>query len=223
MARLGRRRRQTAITWYGSAVLQLVSPGLISQTAQVFAFTLIQDAQVVTPAIIDRTGAVFAPTVLLAIEVAPAAISNTGQVFVPIVGVQSAYPIADNSNNDWTDQDGGATDLYTVLDETVPDDADYVMSPFEAGPSMVEFQLSSVPDPEVFEGHKVRYRYKKDPPDTIFRLTVRLVQGTTTIAEWVHEDILHPFILIEQELTPTQADSITDYSDLRLQFETQDI
>ncbi len=74
-------------------------------------------------------------------------------------------------------------------------------------------------DPLVSQGHTISYRYKKNAPggDQI-DLTVRLVQGTTVIASWTHTNI-DALTQVTQILTGAQADSITDYTDLRLRFE----
>lgn len=52
----------------------------------------------------------------------------------------------------------------------------------------------------------------------MINLTVRLMQGTTQIASWTHTGIGTGFTLATQTLSTTEADSITDYTDLRLRF-----
>ncbi len=110
--------------------------------------------------------------------------------------------------------------MHTAIDESVIDDADYIqsgLSPVSADISEVKF--SSLTDPAISSGHVIRYRYQKDTTggDTI-NLVVRLVQGTTVIASWTHNNI-DAVTTAEQTLSGGEADSITDYTDLRLRFE----
>ena len=68
----------------------------------------------------------------------------------------------------------------------------------------------------------MRYRYIKEGTNTI-NLVVYLVQGTTTIASWTHNDIAATYTDAEQTLTSGEADSITNYSDLRVRFEATQV
>lgn len=246
MPRLGRRIRPGAQLWFGASDgSQSVSPDIIDQTGAVYTPVVSHADQSITPAIIDQTGAVFAPAIVLApdqsitlaiitqtgatftpafsLEVTVALIDQTGTVFTPIVGVQLERPISDIAAGGWTDQIGGTTNLYSVVDEATADDTDYVKSPYAAGPSTLELELGDFGTVPSTQGHVLRYRYAKDPPGERLSLTVRLVQGATTIASWVHTDIEHSFLLVEQTITAAQAAAITDYNDLRVQFETLDI
>jgi hypothetical protein len=51
-----------------------------------------------------------------------------------------------------------------------------------------------------------------------FDLTVKLMQGTTVIASWTHLNVTGTWTQQNQTLTSAQANAITDYTDLRLQF-----
>ena len=246
MPRLGRRIRPGAQLWFGASDgSQSVTVDIIIQTGAVYTPVVSHADQSITPAIIDQTGAVYAPVVQLApnqtinpdfitqtgatftpafaLEVTVAFIDQTGGVFTPIVGVQLERPISDIAAGGWTDQDGGTTNLYAVVDEAIVDDADYVKSPFAAGPSTLELELGDFGTVPSTEGHVLRYRWAKDLPGERLSLTVRLVQGATVIASWIHTDAQLPFTLAEQAITASQAASITDYNDLRVQFETLDV
>jgi len=71
---------------------------------------------------------------------------------------------------------------------------------------------------------RVRYRYKKENADSTINLTVRLVEGASTvIATWTHNDISTTVTESEQTLTAPQVASITDYTDLHVEFEANEV
>ena len=122
----------------------------------------------------------------------------------------------------WLNELGSNINLYASIDEAVADDTDYIASSSTPGDS-VRFSLSDVSS--VINPTMVRYRYKKhtdgDISDTgTVNLQARLQQGTTTIAQWEHDDIGTSFVTVEQSLTDGEFSSITDFTDLYLQFAT---
>jgi hypothetical protein len=138
-----------------------------------------------------------------------------------------ATPDLDITNdNAWDDPPDGNNNniLYDDIDELTRNDADYVTS----GPmtllgdqsETLEVGLSNVDDPQSSSGHKIRYAFKKSAPgNPQLDLTVTLLQGTTTIATTPTENNINQnFRLGEYVLSAAEADSITDYSDLRLRF-----
>lgn len=137
---------------------------------------------------------------------------------------QFARPDQDVSIENWDDAVGGDNDniLYDEIDESARNDADYATSgllslldtseTWEAG-------LTSVIDPQTSSNHIVKYVYRKNTAGgNVIDLTVRLMQGGTTIASWTHTGIGETFTLASQTLSAGQTDSITNYSDLRLRF-----
>lgn len=129
-------------------------------------------------------------------------------------------PSADDAINGWT-TDTGATDfLSTAIDESVASDTDYIQSP--VGPSssqLYETNLETFADPLSSSGHVVHYRYKKNVAGGNIDLVASLRQGASTeIASWTHTNISNSFTTVDQTLSGAQADSITNYSDLRLRF-----
>ena len=133
-------------------------------------------------------------------------------MWVPVtVSVQVARPIADLSNTGWTPSTG--TDLYAMIGETVRDDATYISA--TAIGSICEVNITSLTDPAVSTGHM---------PTLILAapggggITVRLRQGTTTIATWNYSPGASP-AAYTPTLTGGEADSITNYTALRFQFE----
>lgn len=144
--------------------------------------------------------------------------SNTAQFARPDLDI--------TNNNNWDDPAPGGNDnniLYDEIDETVQNDADYVTSGpidliLDTSETLV-VGLSDIEDPHTPSNHKVRYTYRKDQSGgNQIDLTVSLLQGGTTIASWTHNNIDQNFVLVTQTLTIAQANSITDYTNLRLQF-----
>lgn len=130
--------------------------------------------------------------------------------FTPVVTAQYARPVSDVSAGTWTASTG--SDLFAMLDETSANDSDYIVT---TGTSTCEVALGSLTDPGSSNGHIVRYRISA----TSGGIIVRLRQGTTTIATWTHASAPSSLTTYEQTLTGGEADSISDYSALRLQFE----
>lgn len=133
--------------------------------------------------------------------------------FIP-VSAQLAAPTSDISAGGWTPSTGAS--LFGVLDETVRDDADYVISSRNPSSDTFEVKFAAVTDPNVSTGYKLRYTLGK-ASSSMGRIdsTVSLVQGTTIIVTYTHTDIPATTTLYTQTLTGGQADSITDHSDLR--------
>jgi hypothetical protein len=145
-----------------------------------------------------------------------AIIENPGAVLSIAPSVQLAAPTSDISAGNWLrSSDNTGTGLYTMLDESTYSDADYT---YVNSDSTMEVKFASVSDPATSSGHKVRYRIKGNGVATI---TVSLRQGSgTEIASWTHTTASTTTTTHEQTLTSGQADSITDYADLRLRFVT---
>lgn len=133
---------------------------------------------------------------------------------------QKLIPDGDISDGNWLNQAGSNTNLYQSLDETPTySETDWARVEPSGTPNAFQVSLSNAEDPGVSTGHVVRYRYGK-AGTAIMNLTVRLKQGTTTIASWVHGSI-GANTTAEQTLTAGEANSITDYTDLRLEFEAE--
>lgn len=128
----------------------------------------------------------------------------------PVVTAQYARPTSDVSAGTWTASSG--SDLFAMLDETTANDTDYIVT---TGTSTCEVALGTMSDPAISSGHIVRYRLSA----TSGGITVRLRQGTTTIATWTHASAPTSLTTYEQTLTGGEADAIMDYTTLRLQFE----
>lgn len=121
---------------------------------------------------------------------------------------------------------GSWTGTFADIDETPASDIDFLASP--SGPTTshyYELSLSDVEVPFARTGITVRYRYAKSGNDNgkTTNLTVELRQGSTVIASQTHTDI--PGVDGSGwrdgnfTLSPAQANTITDFGDLRLRFD----
>lgn len=126
---------------------------------------------------------------------------------------QFARPDSDVDAGAWT-YSTGAT-LFGCIDETSYDEADYIQLNNSAG-STCELGLSNVTDPASSTGHIIRVRARKVGTGTI-TCTAYLFQGATQKATF-SVTVGTSFATTEYTLTSGEADSISDYNDLRLKF-----
>ena len=137
---------------------------------------------------------------------------------------QYARPDSDVSDGSWVNQAGNNTNLYQSIDESGgEDDSDYVISTDDSSASdTMEVGLSDIVDPQTGANHVVRYRAKGSDPSGFYGipdLTVSLRQGSgTEIASSTNSSLTTSFADYNFTLSSSEANSITDYSDLRLRF-----
>jgi len=128
-------------------------------------------------------------------------------------------PLSDVSAGGWTNESGGST-LYTSIDEVDPSDADYIQSPTSPHINIARMKLET-PAFGLAPPVLVSYRYQKDETvqTGVANLTVRLMQGSTTIASWTHNNIPATMQGVMQTLTQPQMDAITNAANLYVEFE----
>lgn len=126
-----------------------------------------------------------------------------------------ARPMRDVSKGAWQPSIG--TDLYAMLDEATLDLGDFMTASTAA---LCEIALGPVADPGTSSGQVVRY--EAHAPDG-GNLTVTLKQGNIVIASRIHAALPVLPTMHELALTPQQCDSITDYRDLRVEFEVIEV
>lgn len=133
-------------------------------------------------------------------------------IFLPATSVTLTYlrPSADISTGSWAPSAG--TTLYETLDEVSASDADYIQT---QAPSTCEIQLSAGSAPLAKTNHTLKYSLLAGSGT----ITVSLVQGTTIKKTWNHT-LTGSTQQISNTLTEAEANTITDYSDLRVRFET---
>jgi hypothetical protein len=129
-----------------------------------------------------------------------------------LLEAQYAKPDADITDGNWL-ASTGSSDLYTCIDESIYNDTDYI---FTRSLSTATISLSSLDDPLTSSDHIIKYRAKGDGSTD---LVVRLKQGLTTIATWTETNVVTSETTFAHTLTSGEADSITDYSNLTVEFE----
>lgn len=81
----------------------------------------------------------------------------------------------------------------------------------------VEVEFAALADPLSGSGHTIRYRLQYSGTSTSGTMLVEVRQGATVIAPWT-DTLGSTFAAFSHTLTSTQANAITDYSDLRVRF-----
>lgn len=134
---------------------------------------------------------------------------------------QFARPSADTVNTAWTGVGvDTAGNRYQNIDETAASDADYIKTPTPPGTNEFETLLTSVTDPLSSTGHIMRWRRRKQPASgsAQINLTVRLMQTSTQITLQSDTNLPGTFTDTSYTLSGAEADAITNYADLRLEF-----
>lgn len=192
-----------------------LSPSLYSNSQTFYTPIVSRGTITLTPSRLDNTQSFYTPTVTPgAINLLPSLYTNTSSLYEPVVSYieyRYARPDSDISAGGWTPSTGG--DLYAMLDETLLDDADYIQT---STASTCEVSLNPILDPSVAIGHALRYRAKSDQLST---LTATLKQGATTIATDTQVAVPATWTTYTMNLSEAQANSITDYTDLRVTLE----
>jgi hypothetical protein len=125
---------------------------------------------------------------------------------------QVAAPISDVSTGGWT-----VTPLWSKLDETVADDADYVSSSLNPVADTGEVLLAPTSVPVNMAGHTLSIRAGYTGPGPV-NLTLSLVQGSTVIATTTYTGIASAFTTLTLTLSEGEAATITDRTDLRARW-----
>ena len=148
-------------------------------------------------------------------------------VFFVTIGRQRQYgfPSADSVDGAWTTHAGG-TDLAVQIDELLtPNDADYIRSEISPASSGCRVKLTTLADPSSSIQHEIHWRIGKDfsgGPQVNMSVALRqgggdTLGGGTEIATFSRNNVDALTTYVEQ-LNGTQADSITNYADLYLEF-----
>ena len=151
-------------------------------------------------------------------------LQSASQLSQPVLGENAIVliPDADDSVGSWTTHANATINLYQQIDESTPNDSDYVRSELAPSTSKYKARLSDPSEtPDAGGNHIIRYRYRKDDINgQTINLTVRLVQGASTIiASWSHTDIGATVVQAIKPLSSPEIASITNYNDLFLEFE----
>jgi len=118
----------------------------------------------------------------------------------------------------------GWSGTWSQINEATRDDSDFIAShtlPLEETTvALFEAGLTSLTDPTTGLGHIMRYTFiKSDAGGRTLDLQVRLLEGSTARATRTHTNIPSEWTQRDATLTVAEADSITDYTDLRMEFQ----
>lgn len=152
---------------------------------------------------------------------------------------QFARPEADVVIGAWVDDGGGTTNLFEAINEPIASDADFIRSETSEIPIDQDFtseetltsayvtKLSTVLDPGIDTGFKIRFRISKNIagglPLSIFMELRQDYEDETLlgslIAARLVSDISETNTDSELELTEAEAGLITDFSNLFFRFQ----
>lgn len=126
---------------------------------------------------------------------------------------QFARPDSDVATTGWS-----STPLWSKIDESSASDADAITGIFTSNTlATAEVGLSNVSDPLQNTGHKISVRARTNNPSLEETFFCDIVQGTTVKATLIAV-LSGSYITYTYTLSGTEADSISNYSDLRLRF-----
>ena len=141
---------------------------------------------------------------------------------------QFGRPSADTNNpGSFTDQAGGAVNIYLTIDEVTADDADFIRSPASPASAVYVTALTSVTDPVSSTGHIIRMRTSTDlgAQESIdFTQQLRqayVSEGTpgTLIASQTRAGVnTTAWTTSTYTLIAAEADAITNYASLYFRF-----
>jgi hypothetical protein len=130
---------------------------------------------------------------------------------------QFLRPSSDVTTTNWT-RNSGSSAFWTYINEVTADAGDYVQTQTQS--ASLEVGLSTVDVPVNRDDHIVRLQAWVLGSNPAERHTVLLLQGATTIATVANNAVItrNTPTTLSYTLTTNQANSITDYSNLRLRF-----
>jgi hypothetical protein len=139
--------------------------------------------------------------------------SISGKTSIIQITLQKSFPISDVTVGNWI-----TAPLYSKVDESIPDDNDFISSPDAPVNESCEMKLGSITAPSNKTNHLVRYRFRKVLNTHALNFTVGLYQGATLVASQIHTNVQTGWLDGTLTLTTGQIMSITGYSDLRVRL-----
>ena len=135
---------------------------------------------------------------------------------------QYARPDADVADGQFVNESGNNTNLYAGIDESSAGDSDFVTSTDESAfaTDTMTVGLSNVTDPSSAANHIVRYRakgYDGGMGGSVEDITVALLETSTSRASATITPATS-FTDYSFTLSTGEANSITNYNNLRLKF-----
>lgn len=124
-------------------------------------------------------------------------------------------PGLDVSVSGWTTDTGATTNLWDAINEDSASQADYIQG--VAG-GVYEAQLEIGVDPASSTGHILDLEYKKSAATDTINLQAELIQGITSLKTRTYSAIGTTYTQDNYTLSGGEADTITDYTDLRIRL-----
>jgi len=146
---------------------------------------------------------------------------------------QKVRPKADISSGGWSAQ--GAANLNAVLGGDTANDTTLIRSAIapdattNLANATCEVSLTALIDPRTnaadvpfqplrASGYVIRFRYRMRGASQVIDLTAKVMDNATERASWSLHAASSEWVTAAYTLTPAQADSITNYGNLRLRF-----
>ena len=139
---------------------------------------------------------------------------------------QFARPDGDIALNGWIQGGGGTSNIYLNIDEVAPVDSDFVDDTTPPAPNFAtayQMTLSNITDPETSSGHVIRWRIRRDNTNAPINIRIELRQGGVLIAQRTQNSPDSSFNTFNYTLSGSEANDITDYTDLQFYFYSQDV
>ncbi len=147
---------------------------------------------------------------------------TSNDVYTGSYGTQYARPDGTVSAGSWTAV--GAATHHDAINETTPNgDTDYVQIATTTNPTL-NVSTTDVFDPVLSTGHVIRFRANASGTGGAERMRMELYQGSTLIASTGNLAITRgSYAAYSYTLSQSEADAITDYTDLRFWFTVQQV
>lgn len=129
---------------------------------------------------------------------------------------QTVYPTSDITVGTWLNEAAGGT-LWSHIDESVIDDADYIRAA-DCDQTLCEVKFDTLTDPNASANHIISFRYRKQGAASNVDCNVTVMCGGTTIATTAATNISTSWTTGTYTLSSSEADAITDYTDIRVRF-----
>jgi len=134
-----------------------------------------------------------------------------------VTGKQRGKVINDTLNSIWYDQNGGTIDIFQSIDEPSADDNDYIRTDDNPTAATYEGNVQPVEDPLRSDGHILRLRHLKTGSRAA-TITATLFQAGGDVASFQVSPTQDTAITTAYTLTGAEADSIVDYTRLKIRF-----
>jgi hypothetical protein len=109
----------------------------------------------------------------------------------------------------------GIDPLYPFINEETPDQGTYLDYTTNSEVTVFTIGLSDVEDPKTSLGHVIRYDARSQNSVSLAVVQIELYQGAVQVADLGNLTLSSDWVTYQYVLSDTQADSITDYTDLK--------